>query len=117
MPRPAPVMIAVFPSSNLSTLRLPKRFLIFILVASRVYHILLQLRYSGIKVKTEGLFMRGVVLAGGLGTRLGSLTKIHNKHLLPVYHQPMIYYPIQTLVQAGITEILIVTGGHGAGDF
>lgn len=61
--------------------------------------------------------MRGVVLAGGLGTRLGSLTKIHNKHLLPVYHQPMIYYPIQTLVQAGITEILIVTGGHGAGDF
>jgi glucose-1-phosphate thymidylyltransferase len=61
--------------------------------------------------------MRGVVLAGGLGTRLGSLTKIHNKHLLPVYHQPMVYYPIQTLVQAGITEILIVTGGNGAGDF
>jgi glucose-1-phosphate thymidylyltransferase len=61
--------------------------------------------------------MRGVVLAGGLGTRLGSLTKIHNKHLLPIYDQPMVYYPVQTLVQAGITEILIVTGGHGAGDF
>jgi glucose-1-phosphate thymidylyltransferase len=61
--------------------------------------------------------MRGVVLAGGLGTRLGSLTRIHNKHLLPVYDQPMVYYPIQTLVQAGITEILIVTGGNGAGDF
>ncbi|HVG20111.1 MAG TPA: sugar phosphate nucleotidyltransferase [Blastocatellia bacterium] len=61
--------------------------------------------------------MRGVVLAGGLGTRLGSLTRIHNKHLLPVYDQPMVYYPIQTLVQAGITEILVVTGGHGAGDF
>src|SRR5215208_7537019 len=61
--------------------------------------------------------MRGVVLAGGLGTRLGSLTRIHNKHLLPVYDHPMVYYPIQTLVQAGITEILIVTGGNGAGDF
>jgi glucose-1-phosphate thymidylyltransferase len=61
--------------------------------------------------------MRGIVLAGGLGTRLGSLTRIHNKHLLPIYDQPMIYYPIRTLVEAGITEILIVTGGHGAGDF
>ncbi|HEX8089459.1 MAG TPA: sugar phosphate nucleotidyltransferase [Blastocatellia bacterium] len=61
--------------------------------------------------------MRGIVLAGGLGTRLGSLTRIHNKHLLPIYDQPMIYYPIHTLVEAGITEILIVTGGHGAGDF
>jgi glucose-1-phosphate thymidylyltransferase len=61
--------------------------------------------------------MKGVVLAGGLGSRLGSLTRITNKHLLPVFDQPMIYYPIQTLVEAGITEILIVTGGNSAGDF
>jgi len=61
--------------------------------------------------------MRGVVLAGGLGTRLFPLTKITNKHLLPVYDRPMIYYPIQTLVEAGIKDILIVTGGNNAGDF
>ena len=61
--------------------------------------------------------MRGVVLAGGLGKRLEPLTRITNKHLLPVYNRPMIYYPIQTLVEAGITEILIVTGGNNAGDF
>jgi glucose-1-phosphate thymidylyltransferase len=61
--------------------------------------------------------MKGIVLAGGLGTRLQPLTKITNKHLLPVYDRPMIYYPIQTLVDAGITEILIVTGGRNAGDF
>jgi glucose-1-phosphate thymidylyltransferase len=61
--------------------------------------------------------MKGVVLAGGLGTRLAPLTRITNKHLLPVYTRPMIYYPIQTLVEAGITEILIVTGGNSAGDF
>jgi len=61
--------------------------------------------------------MKGIVLAGGLGTRLHPLTKITNKHLLPVYNRPMIYYPIQTLVDAGITEILIVTGGRNAGDF
>jgi glucose-1-phosphate thymidylyltransferase len=61
--------------------------------------------------------MKGIVLAGGLGTRLHPLTKITNKHLLPVYNRPMIYYPIQTLVDAGITEILIVTGGKNAGDF
>src|SRR5499426_4292978 len=61
--------------------------------------------------------MKGIVLAGGLGTRLHPLTKITNKHLLPVYNRPMIYYPIQTLVNAGITEILIVTGGRNAGDF
>jgi glucose-1-phosphate thymidylyltransferase len=61
--------------------------------------------------------MKGIVLAGGLGTRLNPLTKITNKHLLPVYNRPMIYYPIQTLVEAGITEILIVTGGRNAGDF
>jgi glucose-1-phosphate thymidylyltransferase len=61
--------------------------------------------------------MKGVVLAGGLGTRLSPLTRITNKHLLPVYDRPMIYYPIQTLVQAGIEDILIVTGGNSAGDF
>lgn len=61
--------------------------------------------------------MKGIVLAGGLGTRLHPLTKITNKHLLPVYNRPMIYYPIQTLVDAGIREILVVTGGKNAGDF
>jgi glucose-1-phosphate thymidylyltransferase len=61
--------------------------------------------------------VKGVVLAGGLGTRLRPLTAVTNKHLLPVYDQPMIYYPIQTLVNAGITEIMIVTGGNSAGDF
>jgi glucose-1-phosphate thymidylyltransferase len=61
--------------------------------------------------------MKGIVLAGGLGSRLYPLTKITNKHLLPVYNRPMIYYPIQTLVDTGITEILIVTGGKKAGDF
>lgn len=61
--------------------------------------------------------MKGVVLAGGLGTRLSPLTRVTNKHLLPVYNKPMIFYPIQTLVDAGITEILLVTGGNSAGDF
>ena len=61
--------------------------------------------------------MKGVVLAGGLGKRLEPLTRITNKHLLPIYNRPMIYYPIQTLVDAGITEIMIVTGGHHAGEF
>src|SRR5574341_1232356 len=61
--------------------------------------------------------MKGVVLAGGLGTRLLPLTKVTNKHLLPVYDRPMIYYPIQALVNAGIQEILLVTGGNNAGDF
>lgn len=61
--------------------------------------------------------MKGVVLAGGLGTRLRPLTAVTNKHLLPVYDQPMIYYPIQTLVNAGITDIMVVTGGSSAGDF
>jgi glucose-1-phosphate thymidylyltransferase len=61
--------------------------------------------------------MKGVVLAGGLGSRLYPLTKITNKHLLPVYDRPMIYYPIQCLVNAGITQIQIVTGGNSAGDF
>jgi len=61
--------------------------------------------------------VKGVVLAGGLGSRLNPLTAVTNKHLLPVYNQPMIYYPIQTLVNAGITDIMIVTGGNSAGDF
>ena len=61
--------------------------------------------------------MRGVVLAGGLGTRLDPITRIINKHLLPVYDKPMIYYPIRALVNAGIEDILIVTGGRNAGDF
>jgi glucose-1-phosphate thymidylyltransferase len=61
--------------------------------------------------------MKGVVLAGGLGTRLLPLTKVTNKHLLPVYNKPMIFYPIQTLVNAGVTEIMLVTGGNNAGDF
>ena len=61
--------------------------------------------------------MKGVVLAGGLGTRLDPLTRITNKHLLPVYDKPMIYYPIETLVNAGMSDILIVTGGQNAGDF
>jgi glucose-1-phosphate thymidylyltransferase len=61
--------------------------------------------------------LKGVVLAGGTGSRLFPLTKVTNKHLLPVYDKPMIYYPIQTLVNAGIREILLVTGGNNAGEF
>jgi glucose-1-phosphate thymidylyltransferase len=61
--------------------------------------------------------IKGVVLAGGYGTRLLPLTKVINKHLLPVHRKPMIYYPIEKLVQAGIAEIMIVTGGNDAGDF
>ena len=61
--------------------------------------------------------MKGVVLAGGTGSRLFPLTKITNKHLLPIYDKPMIFYPIQTLVEAGIRDILVVTGGRNAGDF
>jgi glucose-1-phosphate thymidylyltransferase len=61
--------------------------------------------------------MKGVILAGGSGSRLYPLTRITNKHLLPVYNQPMIYYPIQLLVSAGIDRILIVTGGNHAGEF
>jgi glucose-1-phosphate thymidylyltransferase len=61
--------------------------------------------------------MKGVVLAGGLGSRLRPLTAVTNKHLLPVYDKPMIYYPIQTLINAGINDIMIVTGGNSAGDF
>lgn len=61
--------------------------------------------------------MKGVLLAGGTGSRLHPLTRVTNKHLLPVYDKPMIYYPLQTLVDAGIDDILIVTGGSSAGDF
>lgn len=61
--------------------------------------------------------MKGVVLAGGTGSRLRPLTKVTNKHLLPIFDKPMIYYPIQTLVNAGIHDILLVTGGNSAGEF
>lgn len=61
--------------------------------------------------------MKGVVLAGGTGSRLNPLTRVTNKHLLPIYDKPMVYYPIQTLVNAGIEQILVVTGGKNAGDF
>src|SRR2546430_6716397 len=61
--------------------------------------------------------MKGVVWAGGTGSRLFPLTKITNKHLLPIHDKPMIYYPIQTLVDAGITDLMVVTGGRDSGDF
>ncbi|MGM0628360.1 MAG: sugar phosphate nucleotidyltransferase, partial [Candidatus Fermentibacterota bacterium] len=61
--------------------------------------------------------MKGVVLAGGLGTRLRPLTRITNKHLLPVYDQPMIFYPLQKLAEAGVLDVMLVTGGDSAGDF
>lgn len=61
--------------------------------------------------------MKGIVLAGGTGTRLKPLTNVTNKHLLPIYDKPMIYYPIQTLLKAGIKDIMIVTGGENIGDF
>ena len=61
--------------------------------------------------------MRGIVLAGGTGSRLIPLTKITNKHLLPIYDKPMIYYPIQALVDTGINDIMIVTGGRHSGGF
>src|ERR1035441_1028997 len=61
--------------------------------------------------------MRGIVLCGGLGTRLLPLTKVANKHLLPIFSKPMVFYPIETLVKAGIKDIMIVTGEHGSGGF
>jgi glucose-1-phosphate thymidylyltransferase len=69
------------------------------------------------QTRHKGDSMKGVVLAGGLGTRMLPLTRVTNKHLLPVHNLPMVFYPIQALVNVGITEILIVTGGHNAGDF
>src|SRR6266436_445903 len=61
--------------------------------------------------------MKGVILAGGTGSRLFPLTKVTNKHLLPVYDKPMIYYPLECMAKAGIDEVLLVTGGNNAGDF
>src|SRR6201996_8702150 len=61
--------------------------------------------------------MKGIVLAGGTGSRLVPLAKITNKHPLPIYDKPMIYYPIQTLVDAGIKDLMVVTGGRNSGDF
>ena len=61
--------------------------------------------------------MKGVILVGGSGSRLDPLTRVANKHLLPIYDKPMVYYPIQALVNAGITDIMLVTGGNNAGDF
>ena len=61
--------------------------------------------------------MKGVILAGGTGSRLDPITRVTNKQLLPVYDKPMIFYPIETMVNAGVTEILIVTSGASAGDF
>jgi glucose-1-phosphate thymidylyltransferase len=61
--------------------------------------------------------MKGVILAGGTGSRLFPLTKVTNKHLLPVYDRPMIYYPLECMAKAGIEEVLLVTGGNNSGDF
>ena len=61
--------------------------------------------------------MKGVILAGGTGSRLFPLTKVTNKHLLPVYNKPMIYYPLECMARAGIEEVMLVTGGNNAGDF
>src|SRR5688572_30552132 len=61
--------------------------------------------------------MKGIILAGGTATRLRPLTRITNKHLLPVYDRPMVFYPIETLVSGGVEELMVVTGGNSAGDF
>jgi glucose-1-phosphate thymidylyltransferase len=61
--------------------------------------------------------MKGIILAGGLGTRLHPLTRITNKHLLPVYDKPMIFYPIEMLMKAGVDDVMVITGGNNSGDF
>jgi glucose-1-phosphate thymidylyltransferase len=76
-----------------------------------------EVKIAGHKTLEDGAEMKGVVLAGGTGSRLNPLTRVTNKHLLPIYDKPMVYYPIQTLVNAGVHEILLVTGGKNAGDF
>ena len=68
-------------------------------------------------VERNGTNVKGVILVGGSGSRLDPLTRVTNKHLLPVYDKPMVFYPIQALVNAGITDIMLVTGGSNAGDF
>jgi len=68
-------------------------------------------------MEEEQSFMKGAILAGGMGSRLYPLTYATNKHLLPVFDKPMIFYPIQTLVNAGVTEVIVVTGGPHAGHF
>ena len=65
----------------------------------------------------SGRTLKGVVLAGGTGSRLHPLTSVTNKHLLPVYDRPMVYYPLQTLAGVGVKEAMLITGGQNAGDF
>ena len=81
-------------------------------------HALLCYRMRGVRqLELTEHTMKGVVLAGGMGTRLRPLTLVTNKHLLPVYDRPMLYYPIECMVRAGIDDVLVVVGGEHAGDF
>lgn len=73
--------------------------------------------YDQLRNRETSQTIKGIILAGGTGTRLLPATKVTNKHLLPIYNKPMIYYPIETLVEAGIKEVMIVTGGNNPGDF
>jgi glucose-1-phosphate thymidylyltransferase len=86
--------------------------LIFILIKTLIFNIIYQ--YYHFK---EIIIMKGIILAGGLGTRLHPLTRITNKHLLPVYDKPMIYYPIEMLMKAGVSDVMVITGGNNSGDF